>query len=1319
MSPYRLNPKAVISYIRKVISITVLVAFMMTSLRNPAYAQVIADPMPRLPMPGVMVHLSPEFTPSHLLGITIHPDNSLQFDFLIHKGDKVLDDDQKKDEYKKLVKYFLASLTIPDEDQWVNLSPYERNRIIQDNFGKTEMGRDLLAEDYLLKQITSSLIYPEDGLGKKFWDRIYERAWKEYHTTDVPVNTFNKVWIVPDQAIVYESGNTAYILQSHLKVMLEEDYLSLEKHTAIDSGSSATITKINDTHAIGSQVVREIVLPELEKEVNEGKNFANLRQMFGGMILATWYKNALKESLLGKIYADKAKVVGVNQDPKTNELIYKRYIKAFKKGVFNYIKEDVDKYSNEAIPRKYFSGGFTRGTRGISKAVKLSVNFTAERIRQLLKVQGVVLIVIPATIGALLTASPASAAEVVKGFNDVSVVDRATVDFNQSKPPIFQPSSAVVKNVEEKAGDTAMTARKKFINFLKNNLLNFNKNDLLAFDKNNQILLASAATLFSAKTTDDLNIKLAETNINNFIHGSFEGETAYSKYTPVQRKMLVFNWIVLMCGQEKAKEWVEPLLKPALDARRIDPFLYKYALNVLNDGFQFVSSTVKTITLGPLIDQARKYNLMSKGMVQQIIPLLFSFGSVEEMYNSARSGWIKKGDQFIVVRNHGVAVPIVLKEIYYHPMSGPNTYLRGETKDGQTITIYQYEIESVRYADVAMNAKRKIVVFEDNPALKDSLVLDWRMKADEMFGEGNVDVIGAGTIEEAEAILKEGNIVLGVFNTENQEGRKNPATPNAPHWFDLVLDNIQTDSNPNGLITFPFFGSSGNTEYDMSKIWQENIGSRYKGYQGFIQKSYGHAEIENALGQVKEAVQDKIFEYYAQEIVLADRTLLQPPESYTQDEMEGYLDKQILEAVKGVYPGSDLHVNLASVNRIKGLLAWKLTDGQYKIVAKADEAMTATQKKLLKHYTDIADAIRHQDRETIKKAVDALKSTLEDPLYKEFDVKKTVFFELNKIDSIISADDKQSYVDKLGDFIFSLMSAGTPTKKQLNSDAVNNIIDQVKDLKQYLADNKAFTARMIDKNVFQRESSAEGRRTALERFISQLILQRGIPKVAWANFKFEGENSTAVVEAMEAYAQTVLDRYKTEENKAELVENARIAIASLKNEKESANLQNFLKKQTYGTAEDILLGLKNYLLNLGIPFNFSNGVLESTMLKDTSEGGKELDSEKAPELANKIADEISSQYGDLAMKTNPSPKVDKASVTPGGIDLNGANLNLQIKRDGRGVPLPLNQQDMAQLNNIEGFVPEIIEIKPAINVPIINELQQKLQSSLPAMANPA
>jgi hypothetical protein len=348
-------------YKSRAVSAIILAAFISTSIKSPAYAYSAADQFSHLPAPGVMVRLSPEFIPAHLQGMTIHPDNALQFDFLIHKGNENFQGAARQQEYKSLVKYFLASLTIPDADQWVNLSPYEKNRIIQDDFGKTEMGRDLLAEDYVLKQITSSLVYPEDGLGKRFWDTIYERAWKEYHTTEIPVNTFNKVWIVPDRATVYESGNTAYILQSHLKVMLEEDYLSLEKHSGIMRGGAQAGggSKSNDAHAIGSQVIREVILPALEKEVNEGQNFARLRQIYSGMVLAAWYKKRLKESLLGMVYMDKGKVRGVDyNDPKATQAIYHRYLLAFKKGVYNYIKEDFDKYRQQVIPRKYFSGGF-------------------------------------------------------------------------------------------------------------------------------------------------------------------------------------------------------------------------------------------------------------------------------------------------------------------------------------------------------------------------------------------------------------------------------------------------------------------------------------------------------------------------------------------------------------------------------------------------------------------------------------------------------------------------------------------------------------------------------------------------------------------------------------------------------------------------------------------------------------------------------------------------------------------------------------------------------------------------------------------------
>ena len=360
----------------------------------------------RLPAPGVMVHLSPSLNPLILKGIKVHPDNPFRFDFILDQGDNSPSLVQRggqgelKQEATRLIKYFLASLTIPEKDLWVNLSPYEKDRIIPQSFGLTEMGRDLLAEDYMLKQITASLIYPEDEIGKKFWKRIYEEAAKKFGTTNIPVNTFNKVWIVPEKAVVYENAKagTAYVVESKLKVMLEQDYLSLEKHEGIQSMSTAipvstyvipakvpptdgippkAVTGIhnkNDINALGSQIVREIVIPELTKEVNEDKNFAQLRQVYNSLILATWYKKKIKDSILAQVYEDKNKVAGVGYDKSLSpqsqndmsspnalvgdpEHIYQRYLQAFKKGVYNYIKEDVDPITQEGIPRKYFSGG--------------------------------------------------------------------------------------------------------------------------------------------------------------------------------------------------------------------------------------------------------------------------------------------------------------------------------------------------------------------------------------------------------------------------------------------------------------------------------------------------------------------------------------------------------------------------------------------------------------------------------------------------------------------------------------------------------------------------------------------------------------------------------------------------------------------------------------------------------------------------------------------------------------------------------------------------------------------------------------------------
>ncbi|MBF0490400.1 MAG: DEAD/DEAH box helicase family protein [Candidatus Omnitrophica bacterium] len=311
-----------------------------------------------MPAPGTMVGLSQTMQPAMLTGVKVYANEPFRFDFILDKGDSQSNNLQLKDESTKLIKYFLTSLTIPEKDLWVNLSPYEKDRIVPETFGVTEMGRDLLAEDYMLKQVTASLIYPEDEVGKKFWNRVYEEASKKYGTTNIPVNTFNKVWIVPGDAVVYENEGSGYIQSSRLKVMLEEDYVALSKNS--DSTKSPKVPTLEqNTHTLGSQIIREIVLPELEKEINEDKNFAPLRQIYNSLILAVWYKEKLRSSILNQVYSDQNKIVGVNiKDKQEKEKIYQKYLEAFKKGVYNYIKEETDPITGVVIPRKYFSGGF-------------------------------------------------------------------------------------------------------------------------------------------------------------------------------------------------------------------------------------------------------------------------------------------------------------------------------------------------------------------------------------------------------------------------------------------------------------------------------------------------------------------------------------------------------------------------------------------------------------------------------------------------------------------------------------------------------------------------------------------------------------------------------------------------------------------------------------------------------------------------------------------------------------------------------------------------------------------------------------------------
>lgn len=348
---------------KRIISFVLIITFILGP--NFSYAQVAF--VSTLPEPGTMVMTSDAFVPVLVKGLVVHPDKPLNFDFIVDSGNDSSDQQVVKDQSQRMAQYFLAAITVPEEQLWVNLSPYEKDRVIENELGQTVLGRDMLAQDYLLKQLTSSMIYPEKGLGKEFWARVYAEAQAKFGTTDIPVDTFNKVWIMPEKAEVFEKGNAVYVTEAKLKVMLDSDRVAMSnqkdmaesrspaRDTAMTENASDAVT--DEKSAVAKAVMSEIIVPAIEKEVNEGKNFAAIRQVYHAAILAKWYRELIQNTLLADAYVGKNKVEGVTSDEKAlKEEIYQRYIAAYKKGVFNYIKEESDA-SGETIPRKYFSGG--------------------------------------------------------------------------------------------------------------------------------------------------------------------------------------------------------------------------------------------------------------------------------------------------------------------------------------------------------------------------------------------------------------------------------------------------------------------------------------------------------------------------------------------------------------------------------------------------------------------------------------------------------------------------------------------------------------------------------------------------------------------------------------------------------------------------------------------------------------------------------------------------------------------------------------------------------------------------------------------------
>ncbi len=241
---------------------------------------------------------------------------------------------------QKSIEYFFTVLALSDDKFWVNLNPNEKDKAIDPFLADTDFGRVMLAADLRLKEDFSELTNPQASpIGKEFWKRLHEKAGELGIGNEVSAGA--RVWIVPEEAGVYETTHEVRLTESRLKVCIEGDMPEKD-------------SRQKDFQGYAYSLMKEMIVPFLNLKVNEGYAYAQLRQAYSSLLLARWYKNKFNSSqnpLLQTINPGTLKEASLDS-PYTSEEIYRDYLISFSSGAYSSKETMGDNKS-----RQYTSGG--------------------------------------------------------------------------------------------------------------------------------------------------------------------------------------------------------------------------------------------------------------------------------------------------------------------------------------------------------------------------------------------------------------------------------------------------------------------------------------------------------------------------------------------------------------------------------------------------------------------------------------------------------------------------------------------------------------------------------------------------------------------------------------------------------------------------------------------------------------------------------------------------------------------------------------------------------------------------------------------------
>lgn len=247
--------------------------------------------------------------------------------------------------------YFLTGLTLPNDTLWVNLDPWEPERIVISSTGSTMIGRIMLEADLQMKRDFCNYEDPcKNDTGVEYWNLLNKKreelvteCMKKYPQEILDVDNIffsaaTRHWIVPDKITIYEDEDKIYIVEATLNIYSEPVY----EHSTIEivnqpgSISSDCQKCLNEAAKEYGQYAMELeenlILPLVVKEVNTGDQYTDLRQVYTSLVLAQWYKSHCDQCLFSTFNNTEDVEELEPWKGRDSKEIWEEYVESYKEG---------------------------------------------------------------------------------------------------------------------------------------------------------------------------------------------------------------------------------------------------------------------------------------------------------------------------------------------------------------------------------------------------------------------------------------------------------------------------------------------------------------------------------------------------------------------------------------------------------------------------------------------------------------------------------------------------------------------------------------------------------------------------------------------------------------------------------------------------------------------------------------------------------------------------------------------------------------------------------------------------------------------------